>query len=125
MKLRLRGDTLRLRLTRSEVEQIGAGRSVEEQTRFPDGSSLTYRLVAGEQDQAGVASGDTGQVMTIEVAADAAARWAASEVVGLHGDEPVQIGPLTVLIEKDFTCVTPRAGEEELDTYPNPNVAAG
>ena len=125
MKLRLRGDTLRLRLTRGEVEQLGAGQSVEEQTQFPDGSHLTYRLVAGSSDQAGVVSANGSLVISVEVAAEAASQWAGSEQVGLHGDEPVQMGPLAVLIEKDFTCVTPRSGDEELDTYPNPNVAAG
>ena len=46
MKLRIRGDTVRLRLKRSEVERIAAGDSIAEQTHFP-GTVLTYRLEAG------------------------------------------------------------------------------
>ena len=29
---------------------------------------------------------------------------------------------LSILIEKDFACLAPRAGEDEADMYPHPNV---
>ncbi|HCD26613.1 MAG TPA: hypothetical protein DER02_03775, partial [Gammaproteobacteria bacterium] len=44
VKLRLRGNTLRLRLTVGEVAALGAGDEVTEATLFPDGSTLRYRL---------------------------------------------------------------------------------
>jgi hypothetical protein len=47
MKLRIRGDSLRLRLKRDEVDQIAAGTSIVEETHFPD-SVLTYRLDVSE-----------------------------------------------------------------------------
>lgn len=43
MKLRIRENAIRLRLKRSDVEQIVSGRSIVEETHFPD-SVLTYRL---------------------------------------------------------------------------------
>ena len=61
--------------------------------------------------------------IVVQVTADQAHSWAASEQVGYSGDVPLQIGSVSVLIEKDFTCITPRAGEEESDTFPNPQAA--
>jgi hypothetical protein len=29
--------------------------------------------------------------------------------------------PLNILVEKDFACLAPRAGEDERDMYPHPN----
>ena len=124
MKLRIRGNTLRLRLTRGEVDQIGAGAEVQETTLFPDGSQLCYRLVTGRQRDALQTSNDVGHTITIEIPRLEASAWAESNEVGLAGEEPFMVGPLAVLIEKDFACITPRDGEEELDTYPNPNAQA-
>jgi hypothetical protein len=121
----MRADTLRLRLTRSEVDLIGEGQSVAETTCFPDGKALSYVLVPGDQCTASMESTDQGQQVRIEVVSADAQAWAGSDQVGFAGDEPLQIGPLEVLIEKDFTCITPREGDEELDTFPNPNVQAG
>lgn len=121
MKLRLRANTLRLRLTRGEVDLLGQGQLVAEQTQFPDGSILKYVLVPANEFAASLVSTKHGQEIRIEVAATAAQSWASSDQVGLGGDEPLRAGPLEVLIEKDFTCITPREGDVELDTYPNPN----
>ena len=44
MKLRIRGNTLRLRLSRSEVDSVGQGKEVEESTSFPGGGKLQYVL---------------------------------------------------------------------------------
>ena len=120
MKMRIRGDTLRLRLTRGEVDALGSGAAVEECTPFPDGSTLRYRLVAGTAFAASQSATAGGHVVIVEVPRERAAAWAASDEVGVTGAEPFSVGPLNVLIEKDFTCITPRAGEEELDTFPNP-----
>ena len=35
------------------------------------------------------------------------------------GDEPLSVNGLQILIEKDFDCVAPRAGEAGIDTFPN------
>ena len=126
MKLRIRGNTLRLRLTRSEVEAIGAGKTVVELTEFPDGTTLSYRLVPGAELSARQSM--TGHVfdIAVEIPHTAASVWAASDdEVSFNSEGAVQVDQLAILIEKDFTCITPREGEEEIDTYPNPNAATG
>ncbi len=125
MKLRIRADTLRLRLTRGEVDRIARGEAVEESTHFPDGSVLGYQLVPGELEAARQENTNSSQQIIVEIPAGPAAEWAScDDEVGFNGAEPFRVGPLTVLIEKDFECLTPRQGEEELDTYPNPNAAS-
>src|ERR1022692_2734556 len=44
MKLRLQGNSLRLRLTRSEVARLDDYGTVEEAASFRSGGSLTYRI---------------------------------------------------------------------------------
>ncbi|MGK0224205.1 MAG: hypothetical protein ACI9ON_003455 [Limisphaerales bacterium] len=124
MKLRIRGNTVRLRLTRGEVEAIGRGELVEESTHFPDGSVLRYQMVPGGVQEASQSSNDEGHLIRIEVPSVVATNWAENEEqVCLTGDQPFVVGPLEILVEKDFDCVTPRAGEDIVDTYPNPNAA--
>ena len=126
MKLRIRDNTLRLRLTRSEVDRVGSGGSIEAETHFMGGSILRYTLSPAEQFGAVLNSEEAGSRIAIEVPTESAKRWAEDETrVCLSGDEPFSAGPLEVLIEKDFTCVTPRTGEEELDTFPNPSLNSG
>ncbi len=61
MKIRICGNSIRLRLKRAEVDQIAAGNSILEETHFPN-SVLTYRLdVSG--DRVISASFDTGSLV--------------------------------------------------------------
>ena len=117
----MRGDTLRLRLTRNEVDKIGQGDAVEELTQFPDGTVLRYVLNCGRTHDATQKISDDGTTILIEVPSSEAVAWATSDEVGLGGSGTFQVGPLQILIEKDFACITPREGEEDLDTYPNPS----
>jgi hypothetical protein len=103
---------------------LGFGQPLSETTRFPDGSELSYVLVLGEQCTASLGKTERGQEICIEVVKSEAQTWADSDEVGYGGPDPLQIGPLEILIEKDFTCITPREGEQELDTFPNPKTQA-
>ena len=112
MKLRIRGNTLRLRLSRSEVDLVGQGKEVEESTSFPGGGKLQYVLRQTPSK--------TSVVKTNIGDQNKAKAWAKSEEVGLFGAEPLVLGPLKLLIEKDFACLNPREGSEDSDSYPNP-----
>jgi hypothetical protein len=121
MKLRILGDSLRLRLRQSEVAAIGAGQSVVEQTRFP-GAVLTYRLEVTDDEHI-TADFDGGNV-TVRLPKDDAATWASTDQVSLLGEN----GDLTVLLEKDFQCLSPghhRPDEDDEDTYPHPEAGTG
>ena len=122
MKLRMLGDSLRLRLSMSETQMIGAGRSVIENTTFPDGSVMSYALsVDGNRVSAGMALHQGQHQLLIKIPLSLAEHWSHSTDVGLGGDEPLYIDGLQILIEKDFDCVSPRLGDEGRDTFPNPS----
>ena len=111
MKLRIKGDTIRLRLTRSEVDAVASGKAVVERTSLSQ--PFSYALeTSGETMGAAFADGR----MTVNVPHAVAARWASTEEVSLRGRE----GGVEILVEKDFACLIPREGEEDPDAFPNP-----
>ena len=52
--------------------------------------------------------------------------WALTEQVSMEGEQFLDDGgKLTILVEKDFTCLAPREGEDESDMFPNPQADSG
>jgi hypothetical protein len=122
MKLRIRGDTIRLRLKRSEVDQIAAGTSIVEETHFPD-SVLTFRLDVSESIAIS-ARFDNG-CLAVNVPKSKALDWADTDDVSLDAEQRLLgTGCLSILIEKDFKCLEPghhRDCEDDADTFPHPS----
>jgi hypothetical protein len=128
MKLRLRGGSLRLRLGQAEVSSLVADGRVEERVPFGPGGVLVYaiksddRATAIEAQLSQVAGGPRIEVV---VPRARAASWAASEDVGLEASQPIEgSDPLKILVEKDFACLKPRAGEGDEDAFPHPGAAS-
>jgi hypothetical protein len=121
MKLRIRGDSLRLRLTQPEVATLGEGGSVEESTSFGPGASLTYAVRATGTNVAATLGASRIEV-TIPTAT--AKAWAAADDVGIEALQPASEGrTLRILVEKDFACLTKRPHEDDADAFPNPNTS--
>jgi hypothetical protein len=115
MKLRLQGNSLRLRLTRSEVARLHEHGVVEEAAAFSADQRLTYRVrkyAASEGVQADLRDG----IITVHLPAGAVESWATSDEVGLYAQD----GPMRIAIEKDFRCLTRSKEEEGPDVYPHP-----
>ncbi len=126
MKLRIRENTIRLRLKRNEVDQIAAGESIVEETHFP-GSVLTYRLeVTGNST---LSASFEGGNLAIYVPDSQVTEWAQSDQVSIVAEQDLgESGALSVLIEKDFKCLSPghhRLGDDDADTFPHPEAASG
>ena len=122
MKLRIRGDSIRLRLTRGEVEDLVVKGVVAEATRLPAGPDFGYRLRADGATRAVTATFEGG-VLGVAVPKAAAEKWAGSEAVEIRGEVPVAGGTLTILVEKDFPCLTVRAGEDDSDAFARDRLA--
>lgn len=122
MKLRIRGETIRLRLKRSEVDAIASGESLTEDTHFPD-ATFTCRLEISDDGQ--FAASLSNNTMSIRLPADAVARWASTDEVSLLAEQSTgNANALSLLVEKDFQCLSPghnRPGEDDEDTYPHPD----
>jgi len=122
MKLRIRGDSIRLRLKVNEVDRIATGDSIVEQTHFPN-SVLTYRLEASENGSTTTTFTDGNLVVRLP-RTDLEA-WASSDSVSLSSEQDMaDAGTLSVLVEKDFECLAPghhRDCTDDEDTFPHPN----
>lgn len=123
MKLRIRGDSLRLRLTQGEVAALVERGRIEDSVAFGPETQLTYavatRGAAGDQ---AVTASLAGHHLTVTAPAEVVRAWAANdEAVGLEGSQDAGSGrTLRVLVEKDFSCLKERPNEDDSDAFPNP-----
>jgi hypothetical protein len=124
MKLRIKGPTLRLRLTQGEVRALRERGEVTEQVPFAPGVSLTYRL-RKDATASAIAASYSGSVLEIRVPEAAADRWCSSDEVTLAHAQAVGAGSLAITLEKDFACLAPRSGEDESDNFPHPEAGRG
>ena len=126
MKLRIRENTIRLRLKRGEVDQIASGQSIVEETHFPE-SVFTYRLEANGTDK--VSASFEGGNLAIRMPIGEVRQWAQSDQVSIIAEQPAgDSGTLSLLIEKDFMCLSPghhRPDEDDVDTYAHPEAETG
>ncbi len=124
MKLRVRDNSIRLRLTRNEVESLRQDGLVTCRTAFPGGRDFQYVL---ESSPASVnpAAFFSDCIMTIRLPETTVLAWATTEQVSIRGEQRLADGAvLNILVEKDFACLIPREDEDESDTYPNPEAGA-
>jgi hypothetical protein len=115
MKLRIQGNSLRLRVTQKEVAQLCDCGRIESSIELMPGTPLLYALESSHQVTA-VAASFLGCIVQVTVPANLIAEWAGSDQVSIEGES--QAGA-QLLIEKDFQCLH-KAGEQNPDAYPNP-----
>ncbi len=121
MKLRIKGDSLRLRLTQSEVRELEERGSVEDRVRFGGEAALVYRL-RREPGAGAITARFAEGAVEVRLPEQAALGWCRSSEVTLAGSQPAAVdAELRIVIEKDFACLTAREGEDESDNFPNPN----
>jgi hypothetical protein len=120
VKLRIRDNSVRLRLMRGEVDALRDDGIVQSRTAFPGGREFVYEV---ESSPASVSPGaflSDGKV-TIRLPESAVLAWANSEQVSITGEQQHKNGDkLDILVEKDFACLAPREGEDESDMFPHP-----
>jgi Family of unknown function (DUF7009) len=119
MKLRIQGNSLRLRLSQSEVAQFSKTGFVEDGIEFAPGVRFAYTMETSSSLAAPEASFQD-HWLRIQVPSTAAKEWFTSDRVAISADQPIESGKaLSILIEKDFQCL--HQGEErDPDGYPNP-----
>ena len=119
MKLRIRDNSVRLRLTRGEVDQLRDDGLVKARTVFPGGRDFQYVV---ESSPASVKPGAflSEAVITVRLPETTVLAWANSEQVSITGEQMLDAETLSILVEKDFACLAPRDGEDESDMFPHP-----
>ena len=124
MKLRIKGPTLRLRLTQGEIGALAEHGVVEERVPFAPNVDLVYRLRRDSHAREISASYREG-VVEVRIPEATARDWCTSEVVTLAHAQPLPQGALQITLEKDFACLSPRADEDESDNFPHPQAPRG
>lgn len=125
MKLRILDDSLRLRLSQSELARLRTLGRVEAAIGFGPGpeQQLGYAIVVAPQAQR-IGATFTEREIVVALPKAVADAWIDGDEVGVRAEQ--SLGPgrtLALLIEKDFKCLTPRPGEEAYDGLPNPNTS--
>lgn len=101
MKLRIRGQQLRIRTDPEEMRTLAAAGSIEDRIQLGPNRALVYRLsVASGAEGLAVVFDDN--VIEVRLPAEAARRWCATDLVGLSGTQQNGAVELAVSVEKDF-----------------------
>jgi len=123
MKLRLSGQSIRLRLLRSEVAQlIEKGRVQESLFLGPeDSDTLSYALETDARAADMKMRHSNGKIAVL-LPYELAKTWADTEQVGLYATMNMEGNrSLDLIVEKDFACLDLSDADNE-DTFPNPLV---
>ena len=112
MKIRIKGNSLRYRLTKTDVEQFNRDGYIEETTAF--GAQLFKYALQRSNAETLSASFDNNTI-TMYMPATMANQWTGTDRVGYESN----INSLYLLIEKDFKCLD-NVAEDQSDNYPNP-----
>lgn len=119
MKIRIKGNSIRVRLTQTEIANFGKDGIIEEETRFPGGNSFRYCL----QRKTGInrlEAALTDNCITIGIPEPLSTEWTTTDRVGFDDRLELDNGQqLLLLIEKDFVCLD-NTLEDQSDNYPNP-----
>ena len=122
MKLRLRENSIRLRLLQSEIKNLKENGSVSETITFGKSQILVYRLQISDAAQAVSASIENDEII-VEIPRKIAGVWISTEQVGLQTQQKIDGGKtLSILIEKDFVCVDRPADADNIDAFPHPKM---
>lgn len=122
MKLRIRGNSIRLRLTKSEVEQIAENGSVEEIVEFgaPENQRFIYALTISTEIESPRAVLENNRISVLLPKFEAI-KWANTNQAGISAEQTLGGDKtLRILIEKDFACLEDRPGEDDADAFPHP-----
>jgi len=122
MKLRIKGNTLRVRVSRSEVARLLAGDRLEETIHFsPEPvAKFTYALQQ-EQSLSRPAVQYTENRVAILVPVEEVKTWGTTDQVGIAENISLgNLGSLGLLVEKDFACLD-RSERDSVDAFPNPH----
>ncbi|WP_336518398.1 DUF7009 family protein [Pollutibacter soli] len=118
MKLRIKGNSIRLRLSKPEVEKLAVANYLEERTPFGNNS---FRYALQTTDAAEISADFDGSKITVFIPEIFIKDWAVNDVVGFNAAMHVSdTESIFILVEKDFKCLD-EATEDQSNNYENPN----
>jgi hypothetical protein len=119
MKIRIKGNSLRLRLSKTDVARITTVGYLEERTLFGP-RTFIYALQRTEEGDGLTADFDGGKI-TMYVPQDMIVDWEVNDIVTFENTMQVSDSEsLHLLLEKDFQCID-QTEEDQADNYVNPS----
>jgi hypothetical protein len=112
MKIRIKGNSLRYRLTKSDIERFSKDGYIEEIIYFGT-QKLIYALQRYPKNE--LTADFNNQKIVLYVPDYMANEWTTTDCVGFENNN----GALYLLIEKDFKCLD-NVAEDQSDNYSNP-----
>lgn len=113
MKIRIKSNSLRYRLTRSDIASLAQVGYLEDKVKFPE-QTLMYALkIINEEGQ--LSSSFKNDTITLFMPKSMITELIDTDRVGFENTD----GHLHLLVEKDFTCLE-NVTEDQSDNYPNP-----
>jgi hypothetical protein len=120
MKIRIKGNTVRYRLTKSDIAILVETGKLEDKTEFT-GSSLVYAIQTSSYDALSADFRDN--TITLYLPSELLTKWAETTLVSLENSIPLSSGSqLYLLLEKDFKCIDGDVNEDQSDFFENPNL---
>ena len=118
MKLRIYGNSLRLRLSRTDMRMFDRNGSIQDAVQFAFDAPLSYTLESTSSVEE-VQARYKDRTIRVLIPMKVARQWISSDQVGISFAEP---GGPSLIIEKDFRCLHREPGEEyeDADAFPNP-----
>jgi hypothetical protein len=126
MKLRIKGNSIRLRLGQSEVRRLAIDGVVEESTFFgPSKQECFAYALCASPDVSVMSARFADRRLMIRVPSAMIYQWATTDQVGIQTlQRSGSDDGLLILIEKDFECIDAPPGESKEDAFPNPQLEA-
>jgi hypothetical protein len=112
MKIRIKGNSLRYRLTKSDMYRLSQEGYLEDKTDF-GGRELIYVIQKTDDDELSAFFNDN--VICLQIPGTMIEVLNNTDQVGFEGIER----NLHLLVEKDFTCLD-NVNDDQSDNYPNP-----
>jgi len=121
MKLRIKGNSLRLRASRSEAARLIQTGRLQETIQFAleDNAKLRYALELSTEAME-ITLRYRPQEVTVTLPTLEARRWFESDQVGLYRVAAIGNETVALAVEKDFACLDGSDADSE-DAYENPN----
>ena len=119
MKIRIKSNSIRFRLTKTEVSTLADTGYLEEQTIFPN-NKFIYALQSND-NATELSATISNNKLTMFVPSSFIKDWPQNDVVGLETNMPAgENNYLYLLLEKDFVCLD-ESTEDQKDNFENPN----
>ena len=115
MKLRFRGNSLRLRVNQREVDELETGRHLSECVHFPGGTRLSYAIEPFSGPEP-VVTFEKAEIR-LSIPSPVLSAWVHKQDLGLYFDFSAGTSTLKVAIEKDLECLHGPEDERDPDAF--------